>query len=65
MRNERAWHQKCWKSCANGTNIVALRYGKINLGSYWLKSVTGFKLCATTRDNIQQHATGCAKGRNM
>ena len=29
------------------------------------KSLTGFKLCATTRNNIQQHATGCANGRNM
>ena len=26
---------------------------------------TGFKLCVTTRNNIQQHATGCANGRNM
>ena len=23
------------------------------------------KLCATTRNNIQQHAAGCANGRNM
>ena len=29
------------------------------------KSTTGFKLCATTRNNIQQHATGCANRRNM
>ena len=27
MRNERAWPQQCWKSCANGSNIVALRFG--------------------------------------
>ena len=38
---------------------------KTNVGSCWLKSLTGFKLCATTRNNIQQHATGCANGRNM
>ena len=38
---------------------------KRNVGSCWLKSLTGFKLCATTRNNIQQHATGCANGRNM
>ena len=31
----------------------------------WPKSLTGFKLCATTHNNIQQHATGCANGRNM
>ena len=29
------------------------------------KSLTGFKLCAATPNNIQQHATGCANGRNM
>ena len=29
------------------------------------KSLTGFKLCATTSNNTQQHATGCANGRNM
>ena len=38
---------------------------KRNVGSCWLKSLTGFKLCATTRNNIQQHATGCANGHNM
>ena len=31
-----------------------------------VKSLTGgFKLCATTPNNTQQHATGCANGRNM
>ena len=29
------------------------------------KSLTGFKLCATTCNHIQQHATGCANERNM
>ena len=38
---------------------------KRNVGSCCLKSLTGVKLCATTRNNIQQHATGCANGRNM
>ena len=27
MRNTRARPQQCWKSCANGSNIVALRFG--------------------------------------
>ena len=36
-----------------------------NVGSCWLKSLTRFKLCATTPSNTQQHATGCANGRNM
>jgi len=28
-------------------------------------SLTGFKLCGTTPNNMQQHATGCANGHNM
>ena len=32
---------------------------------YVARSLTGFKLCATKRNNIQQHATGCTNGRNM
>ena len=27
MRNERAWPQQCWKSCANRSNIVVLCFG--------------------------------------
>ena len=27
MCNARAWPQQFWKSCANGSNIVALRFG--------------------------------------
>ena len=65
--------QQCWylgriqpislcKPCVmsvRGPNIVG------RVGSCWLKSLTGFKLCATTLNNIQQHPTGCANGRNM
>ena len=29
------------------------------------KCLTGFKLCAITTNNTQQHATGCANGRNI
>ena len=29
------------------------------------KRLTGFKLCTTTHNNMQQHATGCANRRNM
>ena len=38
---------------------------KRNVGSCWLKSLTSFKPCTTTSNNIQQHATGCENGRNM
>ena len=27
LHNEPAWPQQCWKSCTNGSNIVALRFG--------------------------------------
>ena len=58
MCNAHAWPQQCSKSCANRSNIVALRFGdsrnKRNVGSCWLKILTGVKLCATTRNNIQQ-----------
>ena len=57
------------------TDPTLLRYAwaikernKRNVGSRWLKSLTGFKLCATTPKNTQQHATTCnwcANGRNM
>ena len=52
------------------TDPTSLRYASAiieqkNVWSCWLKSLNGFKLCATKRNNIQQHATGCANGRNM
>ena len=50
--NERAWPQKCWKSCANGSKIVALRFGDHKTTE--MLEVVGFKLCATTRNNMQQ-----------
>ena len=43
----------------------AIMEQKKKVGSCWLKSLTGFQLCATTRNNIQQHETGCANGRNI
>ena len=58
----------CWQWCANGYNnsqqvgdlpcIATLRFGdhrtKEMFVSCWLKSLTGFKLCATTSNNMQQ-----------
>ena len=41
-RNERAWPQQCWKSCANGSNIVALRFG--NHGTKEMLGVVGSKV---------------------
>ena len=54
--NARAWLQHC---CAT----LKWSRKKRNVGSCWLKSLTSFKLRATTPDNTQKHATGCAKGR--
>ena len=62
MCNARTWHQKCWESCANGSNIIVLRFGDHGteemLGVVGSKSLTRFKFYATTRNNKQQHATG-------
>ena len=56
MCNARAWLQQCWKSCANGSKIVALRFDdhetKEMLGDVGSK----FDLFQTlrTRNNKQQ-----------
>jgi len=39
MRNERALPQQCWKTCANGSNIVALRFS--NHGTKEMLGVVG------------------------
>ena len=39
--------QHCWATLRRSRN-------KRNVGSCWLKSLTGFKLCATTSNNMQQ-----------
>ena len=42
MRNERAWPQQCWKSCANGSNIIALPFG--DHGTKEMLGVVGCKV---------------------
>ena len=55
MLEERCkWIQHCCATLRRSRN-------KRNVGSCWLKSLTGFKLCATTSNNIQQHATADAR----
>ena len=55
------WPQQCWKSCANGSNIVALRFG--DHGTKEMLGVVGWKVWpvsnfaqhhATTSNNMQQ-----------
>ena len=61
MHNELAWIQQCWKSCANRSNIVALRFG--DHGTKEMSGVVGWKVWpvsnlaqqqATTSNNMQQ-----------
>ena len=33
--NAHAWPQQCWKGCANGSNIVALRFGDHGTKERW------------------------------
>ena len=54
MRNERAWPQQCWKSCANGSNIVELRFG--DHGTKEMLEVVGWKV-GTGSHFAQQHET--------
>ena len=49
----------------NRSNNVALRFGDHKAKEILGVVLTGFKLCATTSNNTQQHATWCANGRNM
>ena len=53
MRNERARPQQCWKSCANGSNIVALRFG--DHGTKEMLGVVGWKVWPVS-NFAQQHA---------
>ena len=54
MRHEHAWPQQCWKSCANGCNIVALRFD--DHGTKEMLGVVGWKVCRfqTLHNNMQQ-----------
>ena len=47
------------EECAKVSNIVALRscYHGTKVGSCWLESLSDFKLCATTPNNMQQQKT--------
>ena len=53
--NARAWPQHCWKSCANGSKIVATK--KI-LSMRDVQLAQKFDRFQTLRNNSLQHATG-------
>ena len=65
MRNEREWPQQCWteergKRLQHGCATLRRSRNKRNVRSCWLKSLTGFKLCATACNRVckrTQHVT--------
>ena len=63
MRN--AWPQQCWKSCANGSNLLRYASAITEQKKCWELLAEKFDRFQTLRNNIQQHATGYANGRNM
>ena len=65
MCDARGWPQHCSKSCANGSNIVALHSG--DHGTKEMLGVVGSKHwpVSTFAHNSKQHATRCANGRNI
>ena len=56
MRNERALPQQCWKSYANGSNIVALRFSDHRTKE--MLGVIGWNVWPVS-NFAQQHATTC------
>ena len=56
MCNARTWHQQCWESCANGSNIIARSRNTRNVGSCWLKK---FDKVQILHNNSQQQTTTC------
>ena len=64
MCNASAWLPQCWKSCANGSKIVALRFGDYETKE--MLGVVGSKVRPVSNfGQTQQHATRCTNGRNM
>ena len=59
MRNEPVWSQQCWKSWANGSNIVALRFVDLEQKKCWELLAGKFDRFQTLRINTQQHPTTC------
>ena len=54
MHNECAWPQQFWKSCVNGSNIVALQFG--DQGTKEMLGVVGWKVWPVA-NFVQQHTT--------
>ena len=59
MRNAQARPQQCWNSCANGSNIVALRFGDHGTKKCWELLAEKFDRFQTLGNNTQLHPTTC------
>ena len=59
MCNAYAWSLQCWKSCANGSNIVAFHFSDqlTEQKKCWELLAQNFDRFQTLRNNCQQHAT--------
>ena len=65
MRNKGARPQQCWKTCANrDPTLLGYASAIMEQKKRWELLAEKFDRFQTLRNNIQQHATGCANGRN-
>ena len=66
MVNSRTWPQTGWKSWANGSNTVTLRFASREQKKFRELLAQTFDRFQTLRRNSQQQdATGCGNGRDM
>ena len=68
--NVHVWLTQCcklklYKRIQHRSATLWWSQNKRNVGSCWLKHLTSFKLCTTTPNDIQQHATGYANRCKM
>ena len=61
MLNARSRPEQCWKSYANGSNVVALRFGDQGTKEIFELLARKFGRFQTLSNNSQQHATTCNK----
>ena len=61
MRN--AWPQQCWKSCANGSNLLRYASAITEQKKCWELLAEKFDWFQTLRNNTQQHPTTCNRVR--
>ena len=67
MLNERAWPLQCWKNRGVETDPTLLHYVSAitEQKKCWELLAEKFDRFQTLHNNTQQHAKGCANGRNM